>query len=304
MPGFVFCAMSNQKALGQISYLIQLLTDRDEFVREKVRLQLIELGEDALPFLEMAVRREDAPLRVQAQEVISAISPKKLGEKFRQLAQKGLGRDVDLETGMLLIMEFGYPDFDPEACRENLDSLAHRLEQNLAPDTNPSQTVYTLTHLLFQQENFKGNQKDYLDPDNSYLNKVLEHKTGLPITLSALCVLVAGRLGFPIVGVGLPGHYIAKYNLPENAIYFDPFHQGRLLTRTDCIQIVEQFGRPFEEHFLSQSTHRETLIRMMNNLVQVYQSSNEPEKVATLSGYIKILLNPSKNPFSENTQGI
>lgn len=304
MPGFLFYAMSNQKALGQISYLIQLLTDRDDFVREKVRLQLVELGEDTLPFLEIAVRGGDVSLRVQAQKVINAIFPKKLGEKFRQLAQKGLGRDVDLETGILLIMEFGYPDFDPEACRENIDSLAHRLKQNLDPDANPSQTVSVLTHLLFQQEKFKGNQADYLNPDNTYLNKVLENKTGLPITLSALCVLVAGRLGLPIVGVGLPGHYIAKYNLPENAIYFDPFHQGRLLTRKDCIQIVEQFGQSFEEYFLSQATHRETLIRMMNNLVQVYQSSNEPEKAATLSGYIKILLNPSKNPFSENTQGI
>jgi len=140
-----------------------------------------------------------------------------------------------------------------------------------------------------------------MDPDNSYLNKVLEHKTGLPITLSALCVLVAGRLGLPIVGVGLPGHYIAKYNLPKDSIYFDPFHQGRMLTRANCIQIIEQFGQPFEEHFLSHSTHRETLIRMMNNLVQAYQSSNELEKSATLSGYIKILIDPS--PLSEKTRG-
>ena len=85
--------MNNQNTLGQISYLIQLLTDRDEFVRQKVSAQLIELGEDALPFLEIATRREDIPLRIQAQAVIDAIFPKKLGEKFRQLAQKGLGRD-------------------------------------------------------------------------------------------------------------------------------------------------------------------------------------------------------------------
>lgn len=300
MPGFILYAMKNQKALGQISYLIQLLTDRDEFVREKVRLQLTELGEDALPFLEMAIRGEDVALRVQAQGVINAIFPKKLREKFRELAQKGLGRDVDLEAGMLLLMKFGYPDSDPEACRKKLDSLAYKLEQNLAPDADPSETVLALGHLLFQQEKFRGNQKDYLNPDNSFLNKVLENKTGLPIVLSALCVLVAGRLGLPIVGVGLPGHYIAKYNLPKNAIYFDPFHQGRLLTRANCIQIVEQFGQPFEEHFLSQATHRETLIRMMNNLVQVYRGSNELEKAETLSGYIKILLNPSKNPL--NTQ--
>jgi len=294
--------MSNQKALGQISYLIQLLTDRDEFVRQKVRTQLIELGEDALPFLEMAVRREEVPLRIQAQEVISAIFPKKLREKFRQLAQKGLGQDVDLEAGMLLIMEFGYPDSDPQTCQENLDSLAYRLEQNLAPDADPSQTVFALIHLLFQQENFTGNKENYMDPDNTYLNKVLDHKTGLPITLSALCILIAGRLGLPIVGVGMPGHYIVKYDLPKDPIYFDPFHQGRLLTHADCVQIVEQFGQHFEEHFLSPSTNRETLIRMMNNLIQVYQNSDELEKAETLSGYIKILMNPS--PFSGKTREI
>ena len=294
--------MSNQKALGQISYLIQLLTDRDKFVRQKVRTQLIELGEDALPFLEMAVRSEEVSLRVQAQEVISAIFPEKLGEKFRQLAQKGMGRDVDLEAGMLLIMELGYPDSNPQSCKENLDSLAHRLEQNLTPDADPSQTVFALTRLLFQQENFKGNKENYMGPDNTYLNKVLDHKTGLPITLSALCILIAGRLGLPIVGVGMPGHYIAKYNLPKDPIYFDPFNQGRLLTHADCVQIVEQFGQPFEEHFLSQSTNRETLIRMMNNLIQVYREFNEPEKAETLSGYIKILLDPSKNPFTRKTR--
>jgi regulator of sirC expression with transglutaminase-like and TPR domain len=293
--------MNNQKALGQISYLIQLLTDRDDFVRQAVRAQLIELGEDALPFLEMAIRREDIPLRNQAQEVINAIFPIKLGEKFRQLAQKGLGRDVDLEAGMLLIMEFGYPDSDPKICQENLDDLAHKLEQNLPPDADPSHVVRTLTHLLFQQSKFRGNKENYSDPENSYLNKVLEHKMGLPITLSALCILVAGRLGLPIVGVGLPGHYIVKYNLPKNAIFFDPFHQGRLLNRTECIQIVEQFGHPFEEHFLSQATNRETLIRMMNNLAQVYQSSDEFDKAETLSKFIKILINPSRNPFSEKT---
>jgi regulator of sirC expression with transglutaminase-like and TPR domain len=292
--------MSNQKALGQISHLIQLLTDRDEFVRQKVREQLITLGEDALPFLEMAVRSEEVPLRIQAQEVISAIFPIKLGEKFRQLAQKGLGRDVDLEAGMLLLMEFGYPNSDPQICRETLDSLAHQLDQKLDLDADPIQTVAALTQLLFHQENFKGNRNNYIDPDNSYLNKVLEYKTGLPITLSALCVLVASRLGLPIVGVGLPGHYIAKYDLPQGSIYFDPFHQGRPLTREDCIKIVEQFGQTFEEHFLSQSTHRETLIRMMNNLIQVYQSSNEIDKAESLSRYIKILLNPSS--FQKNSE--
>jgi len=291
--------MKHNKALGQVSFLIKLLTDRDEFVRNRVQEQLIDLGEDALPFLEIAVRGGDDDLRIQANAVIQSILPQKLAEKFRQLAQKGLGQDIDLETGMMLIMEFGYPNSDPEEFRQKLDELAQNFADILNPEAEPPEIVAAFTHFLFQQKGFKGNKDDYQNPDNSFLNKVLDNQTGLPITLSAICVLLAKRLHLPIVGVGMPGHYIVKYSLPIEPIYFDPFHQGRLLTKKECIQIVEQFGHSFEEHFLSQATQRETLIRMLNNLIQVYKKSNETKKAETLTKYIKILLNPSKGQQSE-----
>ena len=291
--------MKNNKALGQVSFLIKLLTDRDEFVRNRVQEQLIDLGEDAIPFLEIAVRGGDDDLRIQANALIQSILPQKLAEKFRQLAQKGLGHDIDLETGMMLIMEFGYPNSDPEEFRQKLDELAQNFADILNPEAHPPEIVAAFTHFLFQQKGFKGNKDDYQNPDNSFLNKVLDNQTGLPITLSAICVLLAKRLNLPIVGVGMPGHYIVKYSLPIEPIYFDPFHQGRLLTKKECIQIVEQFGHSFEEHFLSQATQRETLIRMLNNLIQVYKKSNETKKAETLTKYIKILLNPSKDQQSE-----
>ena len=291
--------MKHNKALGQISFLIKLLTDRDEFVRNRVQEQLIDLGEDALPFLEIAVRGGDDDLRIQANAVIQSILPQKLAEKFRQLAQKGLGQDIDLETGMMLIMEFGYPNSDPEEFRQKLDELAQNFADILNPEAEPPEIVAAFTHFLFQQKGFKGNKDDYQNPDNSFLNKVLDNQIGLPITLSAICVLLAKRLHLPIVGVGMPGHYIVKYSLPIEPIYFDPFHQGRLLTKKECIQIVEQFGHSFEEHFLSQATQRETLIRMLNNLIQVYKKSNETKKAETLTKYVKILLNPSKDQQSE-----
>ena len=284
--------MEHNKALGQISSLIKLLTDRDEFVRSSVRDQLVELGEDALPFLEIATRGGDDALRMQANIVIQNILPQKLAEKFRQLAQKGLGQDIDLETGMMLIMEFGYPDSSPEECSQKLDDLAQKFADTLKPEAKPPEIVAAFTHFLFQENGFKGNKDNYQNPDNSFINKVLDNKTGLPITLSAICILLAKRLNLPIVGVGMPGHYIVKYSLPIEPIYFDPFHQGRLLTKKECIQIVEQFGHSFEEHFLSQSTQRETLIRMLNNLIQVYNNSNETKKADILTEYIKILMNP------------
>ena len=124
--------MDQNKAQGQISYLIRLLTDRDEFVRNRVRDQLLELGEDALPFLEMATRGEAESLRIHAHCDIKNILPKKLGEKFRLLAHRGLGKDIDLETGMMLVMEFGYPEIDPNDCRQKLDDLAQKLTKEMS----------------------------------------------------------------------------------------------------------------------------------------------------------------------------
>jgi regulator of sirC expression with transglutaminase-like and TPR domain len=283
--------MSVPKNDNQISNLIRLLDDRDEFVRSRVRDQLIQTGEDALPFLEMAARTENPTLQVLATEIIQAIFPQQLGEKFRQLALSARGSDINLETGISLLMEFGHSASKPEEITVPLDQIAAKLKSRLDPNDSPERVVQILTRFLFIEEGFAGNESNYLDPDNSYFNKVLQRKTGIPITLSALCLLVAKRLDLPIVGVGLPGHYIVKFASPTNPIFFDPFHKGRILRREDCIQIVNRAGFKFEEHHLSQSTHRETLVRMINNLVAAYDQTGELKKAQQLKEYIRILLN-------------
>lgn len=282
--------MSVPKNDNQISNLIRLLDDRDEFVRSRVRDQLVQIGEDALPFLEMAARTENPTLQVMATEVIQAIFPQQLGEKFRKLALSARGSDLNLEAGIILLMEFGHSLCNPEEVTVLLDLFAAKLKNRLDPNDSPERVVQLLTQFLFVEEGFAGNESNYLDPDNSYFNKVLQRRTGIPITLSALCVLVAKRLNLPIVGVGLPGHYIVKFASPTNPILFDPFHKGRILRREDCIQIVNSAGFKFEEHHLSQSTHRETLVRMINNLVAAYDQTGELKKAQQLKEYIRILL--------------
>ncbi len=282
---------------NQISYLIRLLDDRDEFVRSRVRDQLMQIGEDALPFLEIAVRKENPTLRAMAGEIIQAIFPQQLGEKFRQLVLSARGSDLNLEAGIILLMEFGHPQSKPEEITVPLDQIADKLASRLTPDDSPEQAVQALTRCLFIEEGFAGNESNYLDPDNSYFNKVLQRRTGLPISLSALCMLVAGRLHLPIVGVGLPGHYIVKYASPTDPIFFDPFHKGRIIRREECIQLINRAGFEFEEHQLSQATHRETLVRMINNLVAVYSQTDELKKAQQLKEYIGILLN-SPQSFS------
>jgi regulator of sirC expression with transglutaminase-like and TPR domain len=280
---------------GKISSLIRLIDDRDEFVRSRVYDELVQLGTDALPFLEMAANGENAEVSIQARKIINAIQPRQLGDKFRQLVASAKGSDLDLETGVTLLAEFGYPDMAPQEITAALDQLAMELSQRTSRDDRPERVVEQLTRFLFQEKNFSGNQENYIDPENSYFNRVLQRKTGIPISLSALCVLVAERLQLPIVGVALPGHYIAKYNSPSNPIYFDPFHKGKIMDREGCVRVVQNLGHQFSEHHLLQASHRETLVRMMNNLIMIYSQNNEAQKVEQLTEYVRILLNSPSN---------
>jgi regulator of sirC expression with transglutaminase-like and TPR domain len=287
--------MSDHSNPGKISSLIRLIDDRDEFVRAKVKEQLLELGSDALPFLEIASRGESPDLRARAQEIIRTIQPQQLGDKFKLLVRSAKGGDLDLETGVCLIAEFGYPDLRSGEIKLTLDRLAGILASRVSRDDPPEMIVNELTRFLFQEQEFCGNQEDYGNPDNSFFNQVLKRRRGIPISLSALCVLISQRLELPIAGVGLPGHYIAKYNSPNAPIFFDPFNQGRRMARQDCMRIVQNLGHAFSEHHLSQASHRETLVRMMNNLIHFYSQSGENKKNEQLSEYVRILMNTSGN---------
>ncbi|MBI4383328.1 MAG: hypothetical protein HY579_04765 [Nitrospinae bacterium] len=283
--------MSPPEQKNKISLLVQLLGDRDEFVRSRVAEELLRAGEDAIPFLEIAARGEDLPARSQAEAIIGALRPQGLREKFRRLSAMARENKLDLEEGILLIAEYGHPDVDTRDVRATLDGFAQELRPRLDPRFSPRQTVETLTNYFFREKGFSGNEADYFNPENSYFNRVLSRRTGIPITLSALCIVVARRLGLPVVGVGMPAHFIAKYESPREDIYFDPFNKGRVLTKADCADIVARFGFKFEERLLNKTPHREILLRILHNLIMIYNRNNKPERAKELTSYSNILLN-------------
>ncbi len=274
----------------EISSLIRLLDDRDPFVTDQVGNRLVELGTEAVPFLEMASRGENLTLKIRALEILGRIAPRQLAEAFRDLSHTHSGNDIDLEKGVLLLMQFGHPSADPDQVHQQLDKLAEGLAPKIKPQDPATRVLEQLTDYLFGQHGFHGNQENYGDPDNSYFDTVLKNKTGLPISLSALCILIGQRLEIPIVGVGLPYHFIALYHSTDDSILFDPFHKGRILTPEKCSEMVRGFGIPFEDHYLLPVTHREILTRMIQNLINVYQKLGEEEKTNSLKEYSQILM--------------
>ncbi len=279
-----------------IDSLIRLLDDRDTFVYHKVRENLIRLGSTALPYLEKASASENLTLRQRVLDTLSAIHPVLLKEKLSALAQESIGADPDLERGACLIMEYG--GFRQNAARDvgrTLDQMARTLKTQLSPDDSPEETVKKLTRFIFQEQAFKGNQSDYFNPENSCLDRVLEAKLGIPITLSLVCILIGKRLELPIHGIGLPCHFLACYDHPNGPVYFDPFNNGRILSHQSCVELVESFGLPFEEKFLAITPSREILLRMLHNLITIFNRRNEEEKSSQLIEYSKILLQPKQD---------
>ena len=178
---------------------------------------------------------------------------------------------LDVAEIALRLARDEFPELDVDAHLGELTSMAHEAKRYMRGGL--AAKVAGLCRYLFHDMGFRGNVKDYYDPRNSYFNLVLERRTGIPITLSALTMTVGRRAGLRVDGVGLPGHFIVKAVAGSQEILIDPFHGGRVLTDTDCENLVRQVtGVAFEVSPLALEALPAGLMvqRMLTNLKAIY----------------------------------
>src|ERR1035438_2223741 len=151
----------------------------------------------------------------------------------------------------------------------------HRVDSQLCPrlgghsGADGPRFVRIANDYLFHELGFRGNDSDYYHPGNSCLDVVLDQRTGIPITLSLVYIEVARRLGRPVFGIGLPGHFVVQYSDAEYSKYIDPFHGGKLLTEDDCGKLAREItgvDLSTEPSTLAPVSNRYILVRMLNNL--------------------------------------
>lgn len=180
---------------------------------------------------------------------------------------------VDLAELSLRLAADEYPRLDVSAYLRRLDDLAARVAPRVARAPSLVDKVTELAHFLFIEEEFDGNSAAYYDARNSYLNEVLDRKLGIPLSLSVLAMRVGGGCGLRVVGVGLPGHFIAKAMDGGSEVLFDPFHGGQLLDPQGCEDLVTAVtGHPFyaTEDSLAATPPGMIVQRMLNNLKAIY----------------------------------
>jgi regulator of sirC expression with transglutaminase-like and TPR domain len=198
---------------------------------------------------------------------------------------------VDLAKAALYVAQEEYPELDIPTYLAMLDRMADTLQQRLPETDYPLKIIRTINQYVFDELNFRGNAIDYYDPRNSFLNEVLTRRVGIPITLSLVYLELAKRIGFPMAGVGMPGHFLIRPTLEEMAIFVDPFHQGEVLFEQDC---RDRFQQMFGDSARMERAHLEPispttfLVRMLANLKMIYIQKRDAPKA--LEAINRILL--------------
>lgn len=191
---------------------------------------------------------------------------------FLQIASLSDDR-INLAHSALLIAKAEYPDLEESIYLARLDRLAADVKRDLTADPDAADIIARMNDILFEKERFRGNREQYYDPDNSFLNRVLDRKTGIPISLCLIYIEVAERLGLDVRGIGLPGHFLAALYHAGGKIYIDPFNQGEILSKEDCLEIVRTYSGETAQSDLGwlQPIGRKALLaRMLRNLKLIY----------------------------------
>jgi regulator of sirC expression with transglutaminase-like and TPR domain len=225
---------------------------------------------------------------------VLSLSPAR--QKFWQIAHTPDSEmSIDhLIEGALAIAWEEYPRMDLGHYREMLDRMVNDLQPRLDKINYPLKMVQEINQYLFVEQGFIGNDRDYYDPRNSFINNVLERRLGIPLSLSMIYMAIGDRLKFPIEGISFPGHFIVRPQHPDIEIFIDPYNKGEILFPEDCAaKLAQLYGYevPLQKEYLQPVGVRRILDRLLTNLKLIYLRRHEPTK-ALAAIERSLMLNP------------
>jgi regulator of sirC expression with transglutaminase-like and TPR domain len=197
---------------------------------------------------------------------------------------------IDVARACLMIAQDAYPGLDVERYMGEIEGMAIRLRKRLPSPDGPEDKVVGLNQFLFEDLGYCGNTEDYYDPRNSYLNEVIDRRTGMPITLAILYMELGRRIGLPLEGVSFPGHFLVSLRLRGGTLVLDPFVGGAPLAEVELRQRLQRVipadatGEvPVSElpldQFLEPASNRQILSRLLRNLKGIYRATDKPERM-------------------------
>jgi regulator of sirC expression with transglutaminase-like and TPR domain len=264
--------------------LVSLLQDGDTATIGMVKDQLLEGGPTRVEEYTQLLQLAKGSARANIKEVIDQIeSSRTLGDISRGLAD--LKTLQQLEDLCWAFARSEQPDFDGAPYVRLLDQWAEEAGQLIRPSATAREKVNCLAHYLSRVQGLTGNSSDYYHPRNGYLPWVIEFRSGLPITVSLVYMLVGHRLGIPVEGIGAPGHFLARLD----DVIFDPYYKGRILTEGEWEMIASEIPER-QRPFLSKAcTPLETMHRLLINVRNCYVKRNDADRRRRVDSYLAVL---------------
>ena len=222
-----------------------------------------------------------------------------MSERLRQIVS-GPDEDISLAEAALLIAGHGYPDLNVAAYLSRIEELAYMLRLRIDEDDSISERISALNQFLFGELGFAPASDDYYDPRNSFLNEVLERRTGIPITLSVIYMELGRKVGLPLQGVSFPGHFLVKCAVPEGAVVLDPYSGGISLGLPDLQKRLREVqggevSRAIVAELLVSASNKEIIVRLLRNLKAIYLREHKLDKALPIMNWI-IATMPEQTP--------
>lgn len=280
----------------EIKALVKLLDDTDQEVFEQVAKRLLEHGTSVIHFLETEWEKSlDTLLQERIENIVHQIQFNTVKEDLNLWYQSGA---FDLLQGALVINRYQYPDLDEQKVINQIEELKREIWTNLQYEMSSVEKIKLINHIFYNIHGFKGNTKNHHDPQNSYLNQVLDTKKGNQISLAIIYATIAQKLDIPVYGVNLPQHFILGYidesKREENEFgvlfYINAFNKGAIFGKHDVDQFLRQLNLQQLPGFYAPCSNVEIIRRIIRNLISAYENLGNPDKVEELKELQDILL--------------
>lgn len=237
----------------------------------------------------------DPVLRATSRQWVSQINKYKLEKKLTEISKAGADFSYDrLEEGVYLLSSIASPALDFSDFSKVFDGFAATIEELFSASKEyltDEEKCLLLARVLHKEVGLTGNRTDYENDSNSYISKVLETKTGNPISMSVIYLLVGKRLGLPLHGVNMPLHFLVQYESPTFFTYIDPFHDGMLLDRETCNKFLLLNGYNSSKKYFAKADTITIFKRMYRNLIQIYRKKKDKSNESLCTSHLFILEN-------------
>jgi len=275
---------------SEIESLIYLLEDPDPEVQSGVKDRFKELGEHAVPLLDQykaeSIRDSE---RQSINEIIHNITYGTLLEDFSALLESGIHGRKALEEALFILARFGNPTLRASVYKDKLNDLARQIGSDIAYTPSLNEKMRILLQFVFRELRFRGDSKNYHDPENAFLDRVIDRRKGLPIMLSVVVMGIARRLNLPFYGANMPIHFMLVYQTHNQNILIDPFDGGTIVTYDQCYYFLKKNGVEPRAQHLERANEADILARCIRNLMHSYAKNQQENKVTGLKELLSLL---------------